>query len=391
MNHFTIFASRNDIDDIEAKILDVFAKGFDVKVNVNEYVIKSKTLFNKHKITIRVASEETNPDYFSNNIPGMMGFYDRIPFGDENLKDLVMTQISVLNTMVAIESEKEINDGLMQLFTRLLTEVGGIGFLPNGILLDQDGDVIVYPDGRSGSSDFRPHAAPRKVLGPEITSEEGEQRKDRSIAYLNERGIPYISWMPQLPPIVQCQFKTQEEIAKRAIALLIVIQYACDVAQSRDIHESKDFFISLLQKYGVEDGLTENESSFLQDDEPDVQEAVNLTWQYEAYWPLIWALGLVDTLEFPDQVCDCDYAINIVSNCESFEQFYQTTTMRSKQEILDEADKIYRLHWACVNSRIKGEEAPAGMNESIVMERRRGLFWMTGHRDEHWDDISMDT
>jgi len=391
LNHFTIFASRNDIDDIEVKILDVFAKGFDVKVNENEYFIKSKTLFNKHKITIRVATEETSPEYFSQNIPGMMGFYDRIPFEDEHLKGLVMTQISVLNTMVAIESEKEMNDGLMQLFTKLLLEIGGIGFLPNGILLDQEGHVIVYPDGSSGSADFRPHAASRKVLGPEITSEEGEQRKDRSIAYLNERGIPYITWMPQLPPLVECQFKTQEEIAKRAVALLIVIQYACDVAQSLDTHESKNFFIGMLQKYGVEDDLTEYESRFLQDDELEAQDAVNLTWQYEAYWTLIWALGLVDTLEFPDQVIDCDHAIQIVSNCESFEQFYQTTTMRSRQEILDEADKIYRLHWACVNSRIKGEEAPVGMKESIVMERRRGLFWMIGHRDEQWDEISMDT
>ena len=65
--------------------------------------------------------------------------------------------------------------------------------------------------------------------------------------------------------------------------------------------------------------------------------------------------------------------------------------MRNKEKIMDEADKIYRLHWACVSSRIQGQEAPAGMIESIVMERRRGLFWMMGHLDEGWDHISMDT
>ncbi|MNP77167.1 hypothetical protein D3C76_1745290 [compost metagenome] len=58
---------------------------------------------------------------------------------------------------------------------------------------------------------------------------------------------------------------------------------------------------------------------------------------------------------------------------------------------MDEADKIYRLHWACVNARIKGEEAPAGLIESVVLERRRALFWMIGHRDEAWNDISMNT
>jgi len=391
LNHFTIFASRNDIDDMESIITDVFAKAYAISRNENDYSLKSKTLFNKHKLTIRVATEDTNPDYFDKNIPGMMGFYDRIPFEDENLKGLVMTQISVLNTMVAIETEKDINDGQMQLLIELLSQAGGIGFLPNGTLLDQDGAVIVYPDGQSGSADFRPRGCTRKILGPEIASEEGERRKNRTIAFLNEKRIPYIQWMPQLPPLEQCRFKTKEDIARRAVALLIVIQYACDVAQGEDIRESRVFFTDMLQKFGVADCLTENESKLLRDDEPRVEEAINISWQYEAYWTLIWALGLVDALDFPDRVCDCDYAIQVVSDCETFEQFYLKTAMRSKEEIMDEADKMYRLHWSCVNSRIKGEEAPAGMNESIVMERRRGLFWMIGHRNEDWDHISMDT
>lgn len=100
---------------------------------------------------------------------------------------------------------------------------------------------------------------------------------------------------------------------------------------------------------------------------------------------------MVEELDFPEDVCDCEYAIQAVSSCETFEQFYQQTIMRSKEEILDEADKIYRLHWACVDSRINGQTAPLALNESVVMERRRGLFWMIGYQDEEWDTISMDT
>lgn len=391
MNYFTIFASKNDTDDVENRILDVFTIGFDIKKNENVYFIKSKTFFNKQKITLRVISEDTDSDYFAKNIPGMMGFYDSIPFEDEKLKGFVMTQISVLNTMITIEMEKVINEGQMQLYTKLLSQIGGIGFLPNGVLLDQEGHVIVYPDGKSGSSNFRPHSCTRKVIGHEITSEEGEQRKNKTIAYLTESGIPFINSLPQLPPLVQCQFKTQEDIARRAVALLIVIQYACDVAQGEDINESKEFIVNMLNRFGVEEYLTENESKLLQADEPTMTEAVNISWQYEANWVLIWALGLVDILDFPDQVCDCNYAIKVVSSCETFEQFYLKTKMRNEEEIMDEADKIYRLHWACVNSRVNGQEAPRGMDESIVMERRRGLFWMMGHRDEQWDDITMDT
>jgi hypothetical protein len=228
-------------------------------------------------------------------------------------------------------------------------------------------------------------------MGPEVKSEEGERRKRASIAYIRERNIPHLETLPELPPAADCLWKSEEDIARRAVALLIVIQYACDVAQGEDLAASKDFVTEMLRKFGVERHLTDNERELLQDENPAGQAAVNIAWQYEAYWVLIWALGLEESLDFPDRICDCDYAIQVVSECDSFEEFYRKTAMRSREEIMDEADKIYRLHWACVNNRINGQEAPAGMNESIVVERRRGLFWMIGRFDEAWDDISMDT
>lgn len=391
MKYFSLFASKNDIDDLEGKITSVFARSYKIDRNGSDYLLQSNSLFKKQKLTIRILTEDANPDYFEANIPGMMGFYDRIPFADEQLKELVLTQISVFNTLLALEAEKELNEGQWQLCLELMSALGGIGFLQDGTLLDSDGQAVVHPDGSSGPANFRPHACTNKIMGPQQTSEEGARRKQTSISYIRERGIPYLESMPELPPAAECQWKTPEEIARRAIALLIVIQYACDVAQGEELGESRDFILNLLQKFGVEEELTDKERELLQDEHPTNQAAINITWQYEAYWALIWALGLVEKLDFPDQVCDCDYAIQVVSQRDSFEDFYREISMRSQAEILDEADKVYRLHWACVDRRIHDQEAPAGMSESIVMERRRGLFWLIGRFDEGWDDISMDT
>ncbi|MFD3259930.1 DUF4272 domain-containing protein [Paenibacillus lentus] len=391
MPYFTIFASRNDTEDIPGLIEEVFGTGFKIVNSANEYVIQQRKWFNKNNITLRVASEDTDPDYFANNIPGMMGFYDRIPFEDEQLLRLVLTQISVINTMLAIETEKDYDESYMTLFQDLLRRVDGIGFFPNGMLMDSDGQVIVYPDGKSGSADFRPRACTRKIRGEEQTSAEGEQRKQATISYLKEKNIPFNEGLPQLPPSGDLRFKSREEIARRAIALLIVIQYACDVAQAADLEESQQFVKGMLDKYGVTDFITGNEEELLLQEEPSHQDALNITWQYEAYWVLIWALGLVESLDFPVEVCDCDFAIQSVSSCGSFEAFLAKTSFRSGEEILNEADRIYRLHWACVNSRVKRENPPADMNESIVMERRRALFWLIGYGDEEWDHIRMDT
>ena len=127
-----------------------------------------------------------------------------------------------------------------------------------------DGQVIVYPDGTSGPSKFTPHACTRKIKDNDIASTEGEERKQKSIIILKEKQIPYIEWLPQLPPLSRIQLRTREEIrTKRTVALWLVIQYACDVAQERNLEASKEFVLELLNKYSVYESLTDQEREFL--------------------------------------------------------------------------------------------------------------------------------
>lgn len=394
MPYFTIFASRNDTRDIGGLVREVFREGYKVAASGPDetlFTVQPKGWFKNNKITIRVVSEDSDPDYFASNIPGMMGFYQRIPFEDDDLQRRVLIQISVLNTMLAIETEKDYGQEDWNRFVELAGKIDGIGFIQDGTLLDRDGRVIVYPDGTSDAADFSPRACTRKIRGEDRTTPEGRQRKETSLAYLKEKQVPYLESLPELPPLSELKVRSREEIARRAVALLIVIQYACDVAQEGDLPASKAFVADLLDKFGVADELTGDERDLLAQEEPSRQAAINIAWQYEAYWALLWALGLLDSLDFPDHTCDCEFAIQAVSSCDSFAKFLDQTTLRQPESILDEADKIYRLHWACVNDRIQGREPAAGLNESVVMERRRALFWMIGYRDEAWDDIRMDT
>ena len=65
--------------------------------------------------------------------------------------------------------------------------------------------------------------------------------------------------------------------------------------------------------------------------------------------------------------------------------------MRPLSDILDQADLIYRYHWAVVDARINGQDAPAGLNSGVVLERHYALNWLIGYFDQAWDDISTDT
>lgn len=45
-----------------------------------------------------------------------------------------------------------------------------------------------------------------------------------------------------------------------------------------------------------------------------------------------------------------------------------TVKLKSIDEILDEADLIYRYNWTCVDARIYGENPPACLESEIVLQ-----------------------
>lgn len=217
-----------------------------------------------------------------------------------------------------------------------------------------------------------------------------EARKAGSIARLKAAGVPYIDHLPMIEDAADVRMRSAEEIARRAIACLIAIQAACDRNAGQYTPETAKWCQELLQKYGI-DELTPNEAAIL-DNQGEEQDVINMAWKYEAYWVLLWALGIVDKLAFPDRTMDCDFAIQAVSRHPDFDSFMQQVRLRNIHAILDEADLIYRYHWACVEARLKQTPMPRGMDAGVVMERHAALNWLIdsdGHDD--WDNPDVST
>ncbi len=216
-----------------------------------------------------------------------------------------------------------------------------------------------------------------------------EQRKAESIKKLTQQNIPYIDWLPYIETADDAVYKTKEAIAKRAIACLISIQAACDRDNGIYTSESAQWCLDLIEQFELGQVLTPNEVMIL-NNEGSKQDVINMIWKYEAYWSLLWALGLVEALDFPNDTIDCEFAINVVAQCETFDDFMQLATLRDLETVLDEADLIYRYHWACVNARINQQETPSAMIASVVSERRAGLDWLFRH-DADWNNPELST
>jgi hypothetical protein len=218
------------------------------------------------------------------------------------------------------------------------------------------------------------------------------ERKQKSIEILKAKQVPFMEGLPMIEDVTEIEVRSAEEIAKRAIACLIAIQVACDIKSGENVERSREFFKGLLEKYEVRNELTEAEKTIIFGTPKD-EDVINMSWKYEAYWTLIWALGIIDELDYPSQICDCDFAINVVSACIDFDEFMKKVNLRSIEEILNEADLIYRYNWACVDARIHGENAPAQLDSSVVFERHWGLNWLIGKGTDNddWDYVSTDT
>lgn len=211
------------------------------------------------------------------------------------------------------------------------------------------------------------------------------ERKKRSEKILKENNIPFID---HLPVIIgddeEVKIRSKEEIVKRAIALQIVAIKGEGLKQ--------EIVEKIINDFNANDFFTPKEKEFIVKKNPTDQERINFTWQYECYWVMLWVLGYIEELSYPNNVCDIPKAVTILKEAGTYYNFFNKTNLRNENDILDQADLIYRYDWACVNSRLKGEDAPSsGLDSGVVLERHRALNWLINYSDQDWDNISTDT
>jgi hypothetical protein len=89
-------------------------------------------------------------------------------------------------------------------------------------------------------------------------------------------------------------------------------------------------------------------------------------------------------------MCNVAQDVTIIHDL-SAAQFRQRATLRSKQEVLDQADLILRLGWACDDARMAQKLAPGNLNPEIVVERHHTLNWLIRYLNQEWDDVTTDT
>lgn len=178
------------------------------------------------------------------------------------------------------------------------------------------------------------------------------------------------------------EIRTKDEIVDRVFALLYI------GLKSEGLE--KAYLNKVHKEYHIGSKLTTNEQKYVYAKEATNQQQVNANWRYESLHVLLWSLGYIDNLSYPNEMCNVADDVKLIHDLGP-NKFRENAKVRSKEEILDQADLILRYDWASVNARIKKESAPGGLNSSVVYERHYSLNWLIQFMDQDWDNVTTNT
>ncbi|UZR98300.1 DUF4272 domain-containing protein [Chondrinema litorale] len=356
--------------------------------------------FSKAKILKINYRERENPSYkldkvecdLTQNLSGMVNYIKSLPAKNPTVRNKFLYKVMAANCEMPFMAEPGFTEEFNPILTEILQELDAFIFAqPNSFLnksdsqyfADKELNLIVDAQGNclvndiEVSVDVKYHDQPASDY-----LQDQMKRKKKSEELLSRYEVKINKNLPCVESESEVRLRSKREVIERAYALMVVsvVGEGIDKSRLREIVEEKEIVAV----------FTPNEVETLNAEELSERDRIYASWRYESLYTLLWALGKTGKLVYPSEMCNADAVVNAIykpSRCE----FENTVQLRSKAEILDELDKTYRMHWACVDARIKGEEVSGGLNASVVYERHYALNWLTNYMDQEWDDVSTDT
>jgi len=211
----------------------------------------------------------------------------------------------------------------------------------------------------------------------------GQERKEFTNKFLTQKGVPVMEHLPLVDDYKNARFRNEKEIASKAVVLYGLIFVANNEMTSEQI-------ILYFKKYDLWKNVSPEERQYLEKKNKTDQDNSPLTWRIENLNVLLWSLGHFDKLPFPTVMCDFSLYENLPNLKANPTDWINKSRLRNTEDILNETDLIYRIHWATEDARINNRNTPAALNPDVIMERHFALNWLTMYAD-NWDDITTDT
>lgn len=350
------------------------------------------TLMDGSPLFVRI---QADADEMKKQTTGMANFYMQAPVKNEEVKRAAIIQIQHFRYIASVtlffnDNNNRTND----LHARLFKTAGLAGaFILTGDpmkLTDEKGRTLIAEDGSTDFEEYFPKAD--KDLFPKIEEDQCDKdRRERSLAVLRELGLPFIEKKAVSIAEKNCNMVSKEDLIHRlacvftASACADTCTYSPEDAPT-DVVNFRDLF---EEKFNISQYVSQYEKRYIADPLGHAKYHNIHIWRYECCSIMLWALGLVD-IDLPTECCEPVDICKLMFNTD-FDDLCAKANMRSKEEILDRLDLVYRLNWACVEAQVKHQKMDV-VNPSVVYFWHYALNWMAGvDGNRNWDTIQPNT
>jgi len=399
LSHITLYTVIGDFDRVKKAFVNYFME-FTKKVDnstINKDGIEKFIMHFKDDTDIEVNINK-NQELVKVQTVGMQNYFAQVKSKNKKLHEGVLNQISVFNGIVGtgflINDDEHRTNAIINTLFIIAKDINAIILMPDMSLYTGEGKLLFSLEGKSDYKEYTPIGNSDFLDQGKKETKEDIKRKECSFAILKEKDIPYIPHLRAAMMEKDAKIRSIEEIAKRLFAIFAVCVYS-EARSSDETWESAQEYIEKVNeilKGGFKKILSPSEKKYLSVKKPTRQDIVKFGWRYEGCNVLLWALGFLDELVYPDTICDVPAIAKILWKQKSIDSFIKKAKLRTNKEILDAADLTLRYDWACVDARIKKHENPAGLDGGVVYERHYTFNWLIGaNNNADWDNISTDT
>lgn len=204
---------------------------------------------------------------------------------------------------------------------------------------------------------------------------DAEARRQRTLDRLHAESIVGIAGLMRLPSENEIRLPEAELIALRALALVLV---ACEATGLGN--ETVDGLIDIYRP-----PFSPAEWRWFEDPARDPRRTCNFGWRFEAALPLLWSVGLADSMKRADAQTEPFAILEPLVHFRR-EELLGRAELRPVGEILDSADLHFCYQCAALLSQDEGTEPPAGLDYGVLLERHRAFTWLIEGGGD-WDEV----
>ena len=202
-------------------------------------------------------------------------------------------------------------------------------------------------------------------------------RRQWSQERLRGEGVPINLRLPVIDGEKELRLRSPDEVADRALALTIVAAKATGLPQLE--------VERIVEERGAFGLFSPLEQTFIDETEPDAAARDLFSTRYEAAWTLLWSLRQIrEALGRPEERCAFERLADTILDVPDLARH----GLRPANEILNEADLVYRYHWAVGQAERDGEAPPTGLDPAVVRERHLAFAWLTCPYGDGWDEAA---